>query len=202
MFDWIVGVIEAGGYLGLFGLMVLENLFPPIPSELIMPLAGFLSARGELHPAGVIAAGTLGSVVGALPWYWLGRHLGPVALDVAVRRFGVILTLDAQDVATAQRWFERHGPLAVLIGRLIPGVRTLISAPAGLVKMRMGLFLALTTAGSLAWVSLLTASGYLLNDQYHRVERFLDPATTIVFGGVIAVYLVRVVTRLWKARRA
>lgn len=196
MFDWILEVIASAGYLGLLALMFLENLFPPIPSELIMPLAGFLAARGEMDPLLVVLTGTAGSVLGALPWYWVGRRFGRDRLTRLAERHGVWLTLEPEEVDRAYDWFRRRGWRAVLFGRLVPGVRTLISVPAGLARMRLLPFLALTTAGSLAWITLLTAAGYLLQDQYHRVESVIDPASTAVFASILLFYAWRVGNRL------
>lgn len=118
MFEWIVDTIAETGYLGIVMLMFLENLFPPIPSELIMPLAGFNAARGHLNGVGVVAAGVLGSLLGAVPWYYLGRLLGKERLSRWAERWGRWLTVSSEDIEGAARWFNRHGAKAVLLGRL------------------------------------------------------------------------------------
>lgn len=203
MFDWILGVIQQAGYLGLFALMVLENLFPPIPSELVMPLAGFLAARGDLDPVLVVLVGTAGSVLGALPWYWVGYRVGAPRLLRFVTRHGHWLTLSCDEVDRANEWFRRRGWTAVLMGRMVPGVRTLISVPAGIARMGMPLFLALTAAGSLAWTAVLVAAGYLLENQYRLVEGYIDPISTAIVVGLLAVYLYRVtrgVLRRWNGQ--
>ena len=200
MFEWILGVIAAAGYLGLFALMFLENLFPPIPSELIMPLAGFLCARGEMDPVAAVAVGTAGSVVGALPWYWAGRVFGKERMLRLSARFGFWLTVEPKDVEVADEWFRRRGWTAVLFGRLVPAVRTLISVPAGLMRMAMAPFLALTTLGSLVWTSLLLGGGYILEDQYQRVEGWIDPVSKAVVIGIVGIYLFRIARRLLAAR--
>jgi membrane protein DedA with SNARE-associated domain len=200
MFDWILGIISSLGYFGVFGLMFLENLFPPIPSELIMPLAGFLAARGEMNPVAVVLVGTLGSVVGALPWYWLGRRFGYDRMRRLSERHGFWLTVEPDDLAKARDWFERHGWTAVLFGRLVPAVRTVISVPAGIAGMHLVPFLGLTFLGSVVWTAILAGAGYLLQDQYSRVEAFLDPGTKIVVGGIVAIYLWRIVSRLVRGR--
>lgn len=196
MFDWVLSMIERGGYLGLFALMVLENIFPPIPSELIMPLAGFHCAEGRMEPGWALAAGTAGSVAGALPWYYAGRLAGRGGLERLVDRWGVWLTLDRDDLDAAHGWFDRRGWAAVLLGRLAPGVRTLISVPAGLAAMPMSLFLALTTVGSAAWTALLLAGGYALASEYQRIGDWIDPVATAIFAAIALYYLYRVVTRL------
>jgi len=201
MFEQLLGLVEQLGYWGLLALMFLENLFPPIPSELIMPLGGFLAAQGKMDPILVVLVGTAGSVLGALPWYWLGRAFGRERLFRMADRFGFIMTMDPPDVLQAFNWFDRHGRKAVLFGRLIPAIRTLISVPAGLAHMSMPGFLALTTLGSLVWTSVLTAAGYLLESQYERVQDYVDPASKLVVFGVIGIYVWRLGRRAINARR-
>jgi membrane protein DedA with SNARE-associated domain len=201
MFEQLLGLVEQMGYWGLLALMFLENLFPPIPSELIMPLGGFLAAQGKMDPFLVVLVGTTGSVLGALPWYWLGRAFGRDRLFRLADRFGFIMTMDPPDVLQAFNWFERHGRKAVLLGRLIPAIRTLISVPAGLACMPLPGFLALTTLGSLVWTSVLTAAGYLLETQYEQVQDYVDPASKLVVFGVIAIYLWRLGRRLISGRQ-
>lgn len=194
MFEWITRLVSDGGYLGVAGLMLLENLFPPIPSELIMPLAGFVAARGELQIALVVLAGTLGSLAGALPWYYAGRWLGRDRLRRLAARHGRWLTVSPEEFDRASAWFDRHGGWAVLIGRLVPGVRTLISVPAGIAGMGLGRFLLLSAIGSLAWTAALALAGYVLEDHYAVVADYVDPASKAVLGAVVLLYLYRLVT--------
>lgn len=201
MFDLISNLIAAGGAAGVFALMVLENVFPPIPSELVMPLAGFQAAEGTLSFAAVLVAGIAGSVVGALPWYYAGRRVGHDRLRRLAARHGIWLTMDAGDVDAATAWFDRHGGKAVFLGRMVPGVRTLISVPAGLAGMEIGRFVVLTALGSAAWVGVLTAAGYGLRAQYARIGAWLDPVTTAVVVAVALLYLVRI-GRMLRRRRA
>lgn len=198
MFDWALGIVEQMGYWGLLALMFLENLFPPIPSEVIMPLGGFLAAQGKMNPILVVLFGTAGSVLGALPWYALGRFFGRDRLLALSRRFGFIMTMDPPDVEQAFGWFERHGRKAVLYGRLIPAIRTLISVPAGLARMSLPGFLLLTTIGSLAWTIVLTAAGYLLESQYERVETYVDPLSKLVVVTILGIYFWRLGRRVIK----
>lgn len=182
------------GYFGIGLLMFLENLFPPIPSELIMPLAGFNIAKGKMAFLPVIAAGTLGTVLGALPWYYLGRQLDEDRLKKLLDRYGKWLQISGRDVERAKGWFDRSGQFAVLIGRLIPGVRTLISLPAGMAAMPIAPFLLYSTVGTALWVSLLTYGGYVLGDKYEEIEHLLAPFSKIILGlivGVVAVWLLR-----------
>ena len=194
MFDWITGTIDQLGYAGLVLLMFAENIFPPIPSELVMPLAGFLAAQGKLTGWGVVAAGTLGTVLGALPWYWAGRAFRARRLKRLAARHGRWLTLHPSDVDRAQAWFTRHGRMAVFWGRMVPGIRTLISVPVGIARMPMLPFLAWTAGGSLLWNLGLTAAGYLLESQYERVAGWVDPVSTVIVVALVAVYVWRVVT--------
>lgn len=198
MFEWALGIVEQMGYWGLLALMFLENLFPPIPSEAIMPLGGFLAAQGKMDPILVVLFGTAGSVLGALPWYALGRAVGHDRLIELSRRFGFIMTMDPPDVEQAFSWFERHGRKAVLFGRLIPAIRTLISVPAGLARMSLPLFLVLTTVGSLVWTTVLAGAGYLLESQYELVEQYVDPLSKVVVVIVVGVYLWRLGRRAIK----
>lgn len=194
MFELIVDFVTRGGYIGVFLLMALENIFPPIPSELIMPLAGFAAARGELNVTLVVLAGTAGSIIGALPWYYAGRIVGRDRLKRLAARHGRWMTVTPSDVDTALQTFQRHGHAAVFFGRLVPAIRTLISVPAGIARMPMLAFLAYSTAGSLIWTALLTAAGYLLEAKYAMVADYVDPVSKIVVGLVIAIYFYRLLT--------
>ncbi len=194
MVDWITGLVERTGYLGVALLMFAENVFPPIPSELIMPLAGFTAARGDLHIGLVVLAGTAGTLAGALFWYAVARRLGCAALKRWAARHGRWLTLHPEDVDTAAAAFRRHCGKAVLLGRLIPAVRTLISVPAGVADMGLAAFLLYSTVGTALWSALLAGAGYLLEDQYQRVAGALDPLSNAVFGALVLWYLYRVAT--------
>ena len=196
MFDLITGWIGAAGHWGVAALMLLENVFPPIPSELVMPLAGFQAARGILDPLWVVLAGTAGSVLGALLWFWVGLALGRARFLSFVERHGLWLTLDRAEAERALDWFDRHGGMAVFFGRMVPGVRTLISVPAGMARMPFLPFLGWTTLGSALWVGLLTAAGYVLESQYQRVASWLDPVTTLLVVGLAATYFWRLFRKL------
>ena len=199
MEELIRETITAGGAAGIALLMLAENLFPPIPSELIMPLAGFEAAAGRLSFWAVVTAGTAGSVAGALLWYLAGRAFGAARFLAFVDRYGFWLTLSREEAERAMAWFVRWGALAVFFGRLVPGVRTLISVPAGLAAMPFWPFLAITALGSMIWVVILTLAGYVLEANYERVAHLLDPATKIILGLVLVTYVWRAV-RLWRRR--
>ncbi|MBD2343958.1 DedA family protein [Anabaena subtropica] len=195
--DWIKNIIESLGYWGIALLMFVENLFPPIPSELIMPLAGYTAnlPDSKLNIVGVFVAGLLGSAIGALIWYYPGKFLGERRLRDLADRYGKWINVSSKDISKAKFWFDSQGNKAVLIGRLIPGVRTLISVPAGISNMPLLPFLFYTTLGSAAWVGLLTYSGYLLGSQYELVDKYLAPVSKIVLGTLVLVFVVWVLKR-------
>ncbi|MGV3740798.1 MAG: DedA family protein [Burkholderiaceae bacterium] len=194
MFDAITGFVSSSGYLGVFLLMALENVFPPIPSEMIMPLAGFIAARGELNVVGVLAAGTAGSVIGALPWYYAGKWYGLERLQRLADRHGRWLTVSAAEIDHALKVFHKHGKSAIFFGRLIPAIRTLISVPAGICRMPLLPFLAYSIAGSLIWIGLLTAAGFILEANYEMVQKYLDPITKGIIGLIVLGYVYRLIT--------
>ncbi|MDF3605296.1 DedA family protein [Paracoccus sp. DMF-8] len=196
MFEWVVSTIDGWGYPGVFFLMLAENVFPPIPSEIIMPLAGFLAGSGKLNLALTIIAGTIGAVLGTMMWYYIGMAIGEERLKRFAAKHGRLLTLSPSDIDAAHVWFDRYGGYAVLIGRLIPTVRTLISVPAGLAKMPMWKFLLFTTIGTLVWTAFLTVAGLVLHSNYALIADYIDPFSKLVVVTVIAVYLYRVIT--WK----
>ncbi len=183
------------GYLGIGLLMFLENIFPPIPSELIMPLAGFTVAQGKLNFGMVILAGVLGTVLGALPWYYAGKILGEQRLKSWADRYGRWLTISSKDIDRADRWFDKHADKAVFFCRLVPGIRTLISLPAGISGMHLVPFLLYSTLGTLLWVSLLTYAGYVLGDNYELVEKYLAPVSKIVLITLVIGFIIWLVRR-------
>lgn len=193
MADWVIDTIGRLGYAGIALLMLAENLFPPLPSELIMPFAGFLAARGELHPVLVVAAGAFGSLVGALPWYWIGRKVGAERLKSLAQRHGRWIALTPGEIDRGQRLFERRGPIVLVFGRLVPALRTVVALPAGMARMRLLPFVLWTLLGSLIWTSLLTLAGYLLESQYERIGKWLNPVSTAIFAVIVVWYVVRVV---------
>ena len=193
MTKWITSIIEGSSYAGIVFLMLVENVFPPIPSELIMPLAGFVSTRGEMSFVGIILAGTLGSVLGALPLYYLGRYMGEERLRRWVERRGHWIGVSTGDLEKSQRWFERHGGKTVLICRIIPGIRSLISIPAGVARMNLPLFLLYTTIGAAAWTAALAYAGRRLGENYEAVEKYIGPASGIILGGLLLAFIVRAI---------
>ena len=193
MFDWITDIIDRTGYLGVFLLMLAENIFPPIPSELIMPLAGYAAAQGKLNGIIVVLAGTAGSLLGALFWYYVGCWLGRDRLRRFAAQHGRWLTITPGQLDETRDWFGRHGTKAVFIGRLVPTVRTLISIPAGVTGMPLQSFITFTALGTVIWTALLAGAGYLLQDQYGRVAGYVGPVSNAIFGIIVAAYLYRVI---------
>lgn len=198
MSEWIISVIERTGYLGIALLMMLENVFPPIPSELVLPFAGYVAASGKLQPVGVLVAAVAGSLLGALPWYWLGRKLGHGGLQRFARRHGRLLTLEPQDIDRAQAWFKRHGPMSVAFGRLVPAVRSVISMPAGVGRMPVASFLLWSLVGTMAWSALLMGVGYVLQSRYEEAKDLVEWITR----GVLAVLVGGYLWRVWRFGRS
>jgi membrane protein DedA with SNARE-associated domain len=192
MVEWVSDVMADFGYAGVAALMFLENIFPPIPSEVVMPLAGFTAARGDLSLGGVVFAGVLGSLAGTLPWYWLGRMYDAERLKRLADRHGKWIAVSRRDIERADRWFDRYGKAAVLVGRLIPGVRTLISLPAGVSGMPLVPFLVYSALGTVAWTSLLAYLGYVLEQNWQVIGHYVDP----IGKGVLGLLVLYVVVRL------
>ena len=199
MTDWIIQAITELGYLGIFLVMLAESLFPPIPSELIIPFAGFAAANGQLSLAGVLITATLGAVVGMLPWYFAGRLFGLDRVRWLADRHGRLITMNSAEIDVAVAAFRRFGPIIVLFGRLMPIIRTLISVPAGLARMSLPVFLLASGTGALVWNTFLTLAGFILHEHYHVIEVVLDPLSYAVLALVVLIYLFRVIT--WKPSR-
>lgn len=195
MVEWITNTMDSLGYWGIGILMFLENLFPPIPSELIMPLAGFTISQGKMEFAPAVFAGVMGTVIGALPWYYAGKILGEQRLKSLADRYGKWLTISSKDITKATGWFDRHGGKAVFFCRLVPGVRTLISLPAGISNMPILPFLLYSTIGTTLWVGLLTYAGYALGDNYELVDEYLAPVSKIVLAILIAAFVIWIVQK-------
>lgn len=195
MFESIINTINSLGYVGIALLMALENILPPIPSELIMPLSGFTVTQGKLQFLYVVIAGTIGSVLGATPWYFLGKIWGLKRTQKIADRYGKWLTLSGNDVLKAKVWFDRRGYVATAVGRLVPGIRTYISIPAGISRMPLLPFLIYSTAGSVIWVSFLTCCGYLLGANYDKVSVYLKPFSTVILFGILVISMYWIIKR-------
>ncbi|KGN34203.1 membrane protein [Knoellia sinensis KCTC 19936] len=192
--DWVLSVMETVGGPGIALAIFLENLFPPIPSEVVLPLAGFSAADGQYTIVEAVLWATLGSVTGALVLYGFGAAVGMDRMRVIAHRMPLV---DVADVDKTDAWFTRHGRKAVFFGRLVPGIRSLISIPAGVDRMPLGQFIGMTTAGSLIWNTGLVSAGYALGSRYHLVEQYMDPISKAVYalillaGVGVIVFLVR-----------
>lgn len=193
MGDWITEMLGRSGVVGVFLLTLLETVFPPIPSEFIMPLAGYLASRGEMGVVGAVAAGTLGSTAGALALYVVGRKVGEERLEAFAERHGRWLTLSPREIDRASDWFSRHGAWAVFGCRLVPGLRSLISLPAGINRMPLPVFVTCTLLGSALWTGLLVGVGYALGANFEQVGKFIDPLAKATLVVIVAWYAWRVV---------
>ena len=179
--------------------MLLENVIPPIPSELIMPLAGFAAARGDMNLVWAIIAGTIGSVLGGFVWYYVGKVLGLERICSLADRYGKWLGVSRKEVMATQKWFsQRGGYWAVGLGRLVPGIRTYISVPAGIANMSVGNFLLFSTIGSLVWTTFLTLAGYWLGASYEKVAEFLGPISKFILVAVAVLLVGWVGYQWWK----
>ncbi|MEA5479826.1 DedA family protein [Pseudanabaena galeata UHCC 0370] len=203
MQEWITNTMNSLGYLGIGLLMFLENLFPPIPSELIMPLAGYTATfpNTQIQVIPAIAAGVIGTILGAIPWYYAGLILGQQRLQLLAGRYGKWIGISGEDIEKSVNWFQKHGTKAVLFGRLVPGIRTLISIPAGISKMSVVPFFLYSTIGTIVWVTLLTYAGYFLGKNYKLVEDYIDVITKVVVFGVLLAIAAFIGYRLWKRSR-
>jgi len=194
MYSWVVRLIEQSGYLGVGFLMFLETLFPPIPSEVIMPVAGLTAAHGKLQLWLVILSGTAGAMLGNIFWYLAARALGVERLRPLVRRYGRWLTVNWKEVERAHRWMDLHGSAFVLLGRLVPAVRSLVSIPAGLLKFSFRRFLLASTLGTLAWTALLAGAGFRLKSDFLQIEQFIAPIADFILLIMVVAYLWRLAT--------
>ena len=175
------------GYGAILLAMFLENLIPPIPSELIMPLGGFYVSQGQLDFLPVVFAGLLGTVLGALPWYGIGRLVNEEKIEKLLEKNGRWIGINPQELARSRKWFDRYGVSLIFWGRLVPGIRTLISVPAGVELMPMTPFLIWTTAGSLIWTLFLTITGFYLGDNYANIETWISPFSSIFKAIIVLV---------------
>lgn len=219
MTDWVLRLIDAGGYWGIFALMVLENIFPPIPSELIMGIGGIRVGQGRMDMGWLLFAGTVGTTIGNYFWYLVGHVLGFARLKPIVDRYGRWATLEWKDVEALDHIFGKYGQIVVFVFRFMPAFRTMISLPAGL--FRMGhvrlqahevvgwkvwyhikphlMFLAFTSAGALIWNTFLAYAGYFLGQNFSaEIDRWLGPITTACVVTIVVLYLYRLIT--WKPR--
>ncbi|QDT16212.1 DedA family protein [Alienimonas californiensis] len=201
MDSWITDTLQSWGYAGAAVLMLLENVFPPIPSEVVMPAAGAAAKAGGYSLTLMIVAGTVGSVLGQLAWYGVARRVGTERFRGWVERHGHWLGTSPRDVERADAWFDRYGLWAVTIGRLVPGVRTLISVPAGLSEMGLTRFLIGTAIGTTIWTALLAGVGYWLADTQETIKSGLNYVGMAVVAALLLAFLYRAISRHRELRR-
>ena len=198
MTDWVIRLIDGTGYAGVFLLMLLETVFPPIPSEVIMPVAGLRAANGPMTIGGVIASGTAGAMAGNLLWYLVARAVGAGRLKRFVVRHGRWLALDWCDVEKVEKLFGRFGSWVVFLGRMLPTARTLISVPAGFLRMNLARFFLWSAFGTAVWSGVLALAGYGLGMQFGQVERIVGPVSSAIIGLIVIGYFWRQLT--WHRR--
>jgi membrane protein DedA with SNARE-associated domain len=196
MEDWIIHLVEWGHYWGVALLMLLETIFPPIPSEVIMTVAGVSAARGNMNLGGTIAAGTAGAMLGNYMWYWLAIKFGEARMQRFIGRYSRWLTLDWAEIVRGQALFRKHGSIIILVARMLPTLRSLISIPAGLFGMSLTRFLIFSTIGTAGWSAALAGGGYFLGSQFQDVEKWLGPLSTVVMVAIVGTYVWRLVR--WK----
>ncbi|WDZ50502.1 DedA family protein [Acinetobacter vivianii] len=183
--QWVLSIMEKLGYLGIAFLMFLDNVFPPIPSEIIMPSAGYTASKGELTLIGVIMAGSAGSILAAMLLYWVGRKVPQQRLFKLIERYGKYLRIQVSDLEKALDWFNKHGHRIVFFGRMIPAVRSLISIPAGMSKMPFAKFMFYSIAGTLIWTSFLAYLGFHFSQNQALMSLIMQRISTIILVIVI-----------------
>ena len=212
--NWVQDVINQFGYLGVALLVVIENVFPPIPSEIVLPFAGFVAQQGasavnatagaaqsDTTVVGMMIAATVGSVVGALILYFVSAAIGPERLRQFVERFGKWFGVKSSDLVRAEEWFDRRSVVAVLVGRCVPLIRSIVSIPAGFRRMKLTSFVVLTAIGSAAWNIALIGAGAVLGDQWERVGEYVGVFQWLVIAAILLLLVRFVVSRLKNRRR-
>ncbi len=186
---WVQEVIERLGAVGVALLVVLENVFPPIPSEIVLPFAGFVAQRGDGSVVLMIVAATVGAVIGALILYYVAALIGPVRLGVFIAKFGKWFGVKPSDLVRAEQWFDRHAIAAVLLGRCVPLIRSVVSVPAGFRRMRLVPFVTYTALGSAVWNTLLIGAGAVLGNQWEKVEPYVAVLQWLVLAAIVVLLL-------------
>ena len=206
--NWVQDVINQFGYFGVALLVVIENIFPPIPSEIVLPFAGFVAQQGSAGVAqsdtsviGMMIAATIGSVVGALILYVISSAIGPERLRAFVQRFGRWFGVKQTDLLRAEAWFDRRSFVAVLVGRCVPLIRSIVSIPAGFRRMKLTSFILLTAVGSAVWNIALIGAGAILGDQWERVGEYVGVFQWLVIGAILMLLIRFVYSKLQNRRR-
>ncbi len=198
MAESILSFITEYGYAAVFFLMVLENIFPPIPSEVVLPFIGYSAAEGNLHFGLALIVATIGSLVGTLFWFAVGWLVPLPRLERFFKRFGGYVAIEHKDFVHAVAFFTRYEKLVVFFGRLMPGVRSVISIPAGVVRMDPKTFLSLSAAGTFLWNTLLMSGGYIILDDYSIVEQYMEPVADFIIYTFILLYVFQVMRFLYR----
>jgi len=183
---WVTDVVNTLGYVGVAFLVAVENVFPPIPSEVVLPLAGFVAGRGDANVVGMIVAATLGSLVGAWVLYGVSAAIGPVRLRRFIVRYGRWLTVQEHHLERAEAWFDRRSDAAVLLGRCVPLIRSIVSVPAGFRRMDIVRFSVLTAIGSAIWNTALIVAGFILGDRWEEVGDVVGLLQAVVIVAIVA----------------
>lgn len=189
MTNWIISIMEQLGYLGIALLMFLDNVFPPIPSEIIMPSAGFTASQGQLTLWGVILAGSLGSIIAAAVLYWIGQKISHEQLFKLIDRYGKYLFIKSTDVEKALKWFELYGHRVVFFGRMVPAVRSLISIPAGMSRMPFWKFMLYSSVGTIIWTTFLASVGFYFGNNVELMHQVFSRVGYVIMGIVLFVVL-------------
>ncbi len=198
MTDWIISIMEQLGYFGIALLMFLDNVFPPIPSEVIMPSAGFAASKGQLLLSGVIIAGSIGSLVAAALLYWVGRKIPNQSIFNWVDRYGKYLFIKSEDVKKALDWFEKYGHRVVFFGRMVPAVRSLISIPAGMSHMPFWKFMLYSSVGTIIWTTFLACVGYYFGNNIELMQQIFSRVGYVI----IVIVLILVAYFFYKKSKA
>ncbi|MFG6149389.1 DedA family protein [Halobacillus sp. B23F22_1] len=201
MEDWLIGIIDEFGYIGILLLIAGENIFPPIPSEVILTFGGFVTTTSSLSIFGVVIAATAGSVIGALVLYGIGQQLDVVRLEKMVDKWGHLLRLKRNDVYRADQWFDKYGPWTVFFCRFVPLIRSLISIPAGMSNMPLPSFLSLTTLGTLIWNVVLVNLGASVGASWEEIVHYMDVYAKIIYVLLILLFIILIGMFIRKRKR-
>ncbi|WP_122901607.1 DedA family protein [Acinetobacter sp. B51(2017)] len=196
---WIIGIMERLGYLGIALLMFLDNVFPPIPSEIIMPSAGYSASQGSLTLIGVILAGSLGSMLAAALLYWIGYQFSHAAIFRFVDRYGKYLFIKSDDVKKSLAWFEQYGHRIVFFGRMVPAVRSLISVPAGMSRMPFWKFMLFSSLGTIIWTTFLACVGFYFGENQALMQQIFNQVGYVILGIVLLIIAV-IFYRRWQRK--
>lgn len=198
MEKWLIDIMNEYGYWGILLLIALENIFPPIPSEIILTFGGFMTNTSNLNVIGVILSATAGSVIGAMILYWVGLQLDVKRMEKVIDKWGHILRLSKNDIHKADAWFDKYGPWTVFFCRFIPLIRSLISIPAGMSNMNIGMFLLFTTLGTFIWNIVLVNLGAYFGASWDVIARYMDVYSKVIYVVLIMLFLVFIVIYLKK----